>query len=212
MLDRNGNGARSGLIAALVVSALSLTGVVRAGTSTPGAAASRVDDRARLIAEVKPMLALTAYRERSVITFRGKTTTRLLEFVAPDRIHVSGGVSPETISIGSKTWMRIPGAGWQPSPIGIGSMVRAMRTSSSFSQLANDENATYVDGGAGTWNGQPALIFRSTLRYGSLSAHSTIYIMRDHYIHHIDSTTSSGTTSEDYDEFNSRGISIQPPA
>jgi hypothetical protein len=128
----------------------------------------------------------------------GANTTTEIE--KPDRIHVIMG-STEIIAVGNKSWKR-SGSGWQnypPMPV---------------AQILATSNTTFdkklgscVDGGMGSWHGQPAHIFKGTTMDGGKPAVTTIYVFSDGFVHHVESAGPRGSFSGDFSNFNSTNIS-----
>ncbi len=173
---------------------------------------AQADDRARLMEDAKPYLTMTSYRAKMTMTTSGTTHTRTIEFVAPDRVRMTGD-SPmgNLVSIGSRSWMQLPGRGWTASPAAIGSMMGQMRDPANIEKFSKDAHQVVTFKGNGTWQGQPAHLYAVSSSFSGYSSHATVYVLPDHYVHHIETTGQYGTSSIDYSDFNSKSISIVPP-
>jgi hypothetical protein len=145
-----------------------------------------------------------SYRAIMTSGLSGKTTVSTIDIVKPDRFHETG-TNEEMIAIGHKAWMRMGSAGWKSLP--------GMDVSDLFSttgvKFKNTNGLSCVDAGMGLWHGQPAHIYKgaSTSVHGPV--HSTLYVMSDGYVHHIEMTTTSGNVEMDFTNFNS--ASVNPP-
>jgi outer membrane lipoprotein-sorting protein len=172
---------------------------------------ARADDRARLMDDAKMYLTLTSYRATMTTTAHGQTQKRTIEFVAPDRVRMSGGSPMNLVSIGSRSWMQLPGRGWTASPVGIGAMVGKMRDPANIEKFSKDAHQVVTFKGNGTWQGQPAHLYAVSSSFSGYESHATVYVLPDHFVHHIETTGQYGTSTIDYSDFNSKSISIQPP-
>lgn len=128
------------------------------------------DPREALAGAMRAMLAATSYRARSVSSSSSGTTgTAVLEFVAPDRFHITRETElpgrprlrQETIVIGDTTWMKRGDAPWQPFPINVGDLIRQFRNPRVIEELANATEVKLI--GPDTIEGAPALVYEYTL-------------------------------------------------
>ena len=135
-------------------------------TTTAGA-----NPRAELTDAVKAQLNAKSYRARlDSSSSNGMTGTTLIEFVAPDRFHMTqnsqlpgrGNVRQEIIIVGKDTWMRMGDAAWQKFPVDVGQIIAQFRDPKVLDELTQSADIKFV--GADTVDGTPALVYEYTIK------------------------------------------------
>jgi hypothetical protein len=160
-----------------LVSSMTLLLLLAAGGSSWSAArggsnvvTAAADPHEALTGALRAMLAATSYRAHTVSSSSSGTTgTTALEFVAPDRFHITREtelpgrprVRQETIVIGDTTWMKQGDAPWQPFPLNVGELIRQFRNPQVIEELAKAAEVRLV--GPDTIEGMPALVYEYTL-------------------------------------------------
>src|SRR5215216_3686117 len=95
----------------------------RASTAPAPAAASQ-DPLDFMTKAIRAQLDAKSYRARMESSFGGQNSTRVVEFVAPDRFHMTSDID-EIIIVGPSTYRRTKNGQWQKFPVDVGSMVSA---------------------------------------------------------------------------------------
>jgi hypothetical protein len=98
----------------------------------------------------------------------GATNTIVIEFVAPDRYHMSthsqaGGrdTTLEYVIVGKDTFVRMNGAEWRRFPVDMSQMISAIRDPKMLDELAKASDVKFV--GPDTLDGSPMLVYEYTL-------------------------------------------------
>lgn len=139
----------------------------------------------------------------TTMTSDGKTS--VVDIQKPDRIHEKGPGN-EMIAIGKQTWMRFNGGPWKSYPnMNMGSV--ASMDPSSF--IKPQGTGTCTDAGPGMFHGTPAHVYKGAWTGQHGTSNTTIYVMPDGYVHHMDITTSRGPMSFDISRFNA--VTVSPP-
>jgi hypothetical protein len=156
------------------------------------------------VAAFEANLGLHSYRT-TMTTAAGAQT--VVDLVVPDRFHVSGK-NMEMISVGSRTWMRIGNAGWNPMP-GAGMNTAAIFATARQQMDVNKAGNSCVDAGLGSYGGRPAHVFNFSRSGASGTSSGKVYVFADGYVHHLETTSPHGTIEVDFSKFNS--VSVNPP-
>ncbi len=115
--------------------ALSITATTSASVATPPTTSGSLSDR--IIAAQSALMATRAYRGRTVTTLSdGTTLTTTVEFVSPDRFHITAPGGQDFVIIGRNSWQKTPDAGWQKSAIDMSSLVNSFRDPKVLEELA----------------------------------------------------------------------------
>ena len=139
-------------------------------TTTTSTAVGGANPRAELTAAVRAQLGAQSYRaQMQSSTSNGMTSTTVIEYVAPDRYHMTqdaqlpGGntFKQETLIVGKDTWMRRQGGAWQKFPVDVGQIVAQFRDPKMLDELAKSSDIKFV--GPDTVDGAPALVYEYTL-------------------------------------------------
>ena len=139
-------------------------------TTTTSTAAGGANPRAELTAALNAQMSAQSYRaQMQSSTSNGMTSTTVIEYVAPDRYHMtqdaqmSNGTAlkQETLIIGKDTWMRQQGGAWQKFPVDVGQIVAQFRDPKMLAELAKSTDIKFV--GPDTVGGAPALVYEYTL-------------------------------------------------
>lgn len=98
----------------------------------------------------------------------GATNTIVIEYVAPDRYHMSthsqaGGrdTTLEYVIVGKDTFMRMNGGEWRRFPVDMSQMISAIRDPKMLDELAKASDVKFV--GPDTLDGAPMLVYEYTL-------------------------------------------------
>jgi hypothetical protein len=139
------------------------------GTSPAQPNTAGTDPRGELIRAQNAMLAAKSYRARLVgSSSRGTNSTMLIEFVAPDRFHMTredelssqGSIKSETISLGQETYVKRGDDPWQKFPANVGGLMALFRDPKVIEELSRSAEVKFV--GPDTLDGAPAMIYQST--------------------------------------------------
>ena len=139
-------------------------------SSAGSAISAGVDPRGQLIKAMRAMLAATSYRSRMLSSGSGGTSSStVLEFVAPDRFHMSretetpgrGAKKQETIIIGNDTWMKMDGAPWQRFPANLGDVIKQLRNPKVIEELTQATEVKFI--GPDVLDGSPTMVYQYTL-------------------------------------------------
>jgi hypothetical protein len=209
----NARSVTSGPAARWLV-ALTLAVVFVAG---PTAAAGQGDGSARdaVLKAVQAQRNAKAYRVH--ITLNNGTIQNVLEYVAPDRFHLTSSSGSETIIIGDKTYQRLKGGKWMLFPVNIGSIVAEFRDPKYLDQLT--QQLTDVQQvGTDTLNGAAMTVYtyKTDQKAGDIAVTSTVKLwigVSDGLPHkqetqnHIGEVASNGVNTIEYDP----SIKIDPP-
>ena len=140
------------------------------GTSPANPVKAGANPRAELVDAMKAQMSTKSYRAQMVsASSSGTNSTTVIEFVAPDRFHMTqnvdvpghGPTKRETIIVGKDTWMKTGDASWQKFPIDIGQMITQFRDPKMLDELAKSTEVKYD--GPDTLDGAPALVYEYTL-------------------------------------------------
>jgi hypothetical protein len=98
----------------------------------------------------------------------GATNTIVIEFVAPDRYHMSThtqmngrDTTLEYVIVGKDTFMRMNGGEWRRFPVDMSQMISAIRDPKMLDELAKASDVKFV--GPDTLDGSPMLVYEYTL-------------------------------------------------
>jgi len=128
------------------------------------------DPRGELIKAMRAMLAARSYRSRMLSSgSSGTSSIIVLEFVAPDRFHMSRETeSPgrptmkqETIIIGNDTWMKMGGAPWQRFPANLGDVIKQLRNPKVVEELTQATEVKFI--GPDVLDGSPTMVYQYTV-------------------------------------------------
>ena len=141
------------------------------GSSAPAnPVTAGANPRAELTRAMGAQLSAKSYRAQMVTTSSsGMNGTTTVEFVAPDRFHMTqntempgrGGGKREIIIVGKDTWMKAGDAQWQKFPVDIGGIVAQFRDPKVLEELSQSAEIKYL--GPDTIDGAPALVYQYTL-------------------------------------------------
>jgi hypothetical protein len=180
--------------------------------NTATASANPQDD---LITATKAQFDAKSFRARMVMSLSdGRTSSRLGEFVAPNRFHMVTD-HDEAIVVGDATYRREPGKPWQRLPIDVGQIVADFRNSSAIDELRKAD-VKFV--GAEVLDGVSTLVYQftttNTLGMNVTSVCKTWVGAADHLPRKIEveadfNSTKAKTTNTYYDY--DADIRIEPP-
>jgi len=158
------------LFCAFFLICTAVTGSISNATNQPETSTGAgADPRDELIKAMRTMLGARSYRSRTTSSSSsGITSTTMLEFVAPDRFHLSretqsqrGTLKQETIIIGNDSWMKTGGASWQTFPMDLGNLIAQLRNPKVVDELAHATEVKFI--GTDTLEGTPAMVYQFTL-------------------------------------------------
>ena len=129
------------------------TGDTKQPISTSG---SPLDSLAQ---SMRAQLATKSFRARISSSNQNIPGETVVEFVAPDRLHLTNPIS-EMIAVGTETYTRETGGPWQKAPINANEMAAKFRDPKLIDQLDKNYNVTLV--GADTLNGAPMMVYEYT--------------------------------------------------
>lgn len=153
--------ARTGAYFALAILISALAGCAKSENSgSTGEAKQPVSPSASpldsLAKSMRAQLASKSFRARissSSQTIPGET---VVEFVAPDRLHLTNPIS-ELIAVGSETYTRQGNGPWQKAPISANEMAAKFRDPKLIDELDKNYNVTLV--GPDTLDGVPMMVY-----------------------------------------------------
>jgi len=130
--------------------------------SSSGAAPAATNDNAVdfVTKAMRAQLEAKSFRARMESSFAGQNSTRVVEFVAPDRFHMTSDMD-ETIIVGPTTYRRVKGGQWQKFPMDVGSMVNAFRDPKIIDELTKSAEIKFL--GPDVLDGTPTLIYQYTM-------------------------------------------------
>ena len=108
---------------------------------------------------MRTQLAAKSYRVRISSYPSPVQGETVVEYVAPDRIHMSNPLS-EMIAVGSVTYTRQGGGPWEKAPINAGEIARTFRDPKLIDQLTTNYDIKYV--GQDTLDGAAMLVYEYT--------------------------------------------------
>ena len=105
---------------------------------------------------MRTQLAAKSYRVRISSVSMSPQGDTVVEYVAPDRIHMTNPLS-EMIAVGSQTYTRQGQGPWQKAPFDAGEIARNLRDPKLVDQLATNYDIKFV--GQETMDGAPMLVY-----------------------------------------------------
>jgi hypothetical protein len=156
-----------------------------------------------------------SYRARMESSYEGQNSTRIMEFVAPDRFHMTSDID-EIIIVGSATYRRTKGGPWQKFPADVGGMVTAFRDPKMIDELSKNTEIKFL--GTDVLDGTPTLVYQytTTNAFGSgMTSTSKTWIGTADSLPRkseveADVNNQKSKTTITYYDYNA-GISIEPP-
>jgi hypothetical protein len=129
--------------------------------------------RDAVLAAMRAQLAQPAYRVRQSSAYGGATGTRLIEFVAPDRLRLvdEAGASPAVVVIGSRGWRQVDGR-WQADDGSASAMAGALATMGNPAVVSGlaEKISEVRDLGGETLNGEAVRLFQYSTVTGPAEA------------------------------------------
>ena len=178
------------------------------GTANPAATEA-------LTQAISAQLNAKSFRARFDGTTNGQETARTIEYVAPDRFHITSD-DLESIIIGNTAWSRKKDGPWQKETIDAGQLLAVVRDPKIVDEIRKNAVVTLV--GPDTLDAKPMTVYEYTLRNvmgtGMTSRAKAWVSVADSLPHRIESETEfSGQTSKStitYFDYNT-DIKIEPP-
>ena len=157
------NGLKIFLLCALMFAGA--CGIHDGGHSTNSGGASPASTDANPIdvmtASMKAQLDAKSYRARLESLADGKNMTMTIEYVAPDRFHMTAPMN-ETIIVGSDTFVKLPTGQWQKVPINANEMISSFRDPKMIEELRNSTDVKFL--GTDSLDGVPVKIYQYTVK------------------------------------------------
>jgi hypothetical protein len=184
------------------------------GATSAGGTVSAAATEA-LTKAISAQLSAHSYRARVDATLNGEETARTIEYVAPDRFHITSEAD-ETLIIGDTVWARPKDGKWQKQPMNANAMLAAVRDPRIVDEIR--KNAVVALVGPDTLDAKPMTVYEYTLRnvMGTpMTSRAKAWIaVADSLPHRIESETEfNGQTSKStvtYFDYNT-DIKIEPP-
>lgn len=110
---------------------------------------------------IRAQLDAKSFRARMESDFGGQSSTRVVEFVAPDRFHMTSDID-EIIIVGPASYRRAKGGQWQKLPADMGSMINAFRDPKIIEELGKGAEVKFL--GPDVLDGTPTLVYQYTLK------------------------------------------------
>ena len=160
-------------------------------------------------------LSAKSFRARMDSVFGGQEIAQTIEYVAPDRFHMTGD-SNETIVIGGNAWMRQQEGAWQKQSINASTLIAAVRDPKMIDLIRKNAEVRFI--GPDTLDAKPMMVYEYTLRNlmgTGMSSHVKAWIsVADHLPHRMETEIEiKGNTSKatiTYFDYNA-DIKIEPP-
>ena len=162
------------LLAIVLVAACASTLGCKSSANKNGASANRVAtaggpqattpsggntaDFEMLAQAISAQLAAKSYRARMDTVFEEQDRSATVEFVAPDRFHMTSDFA-ENIAIGSNTWMKVENKSWQKSPVDMSQALKQFRNPKMLEEMR--KNTTVKALGPDTLDGMPMNVFET---------------------------------------------------
>jgi outer membrane lipoprotein-sorting protein len=142
-----------------------------AAASNP-ATAPGADPLEDITRSMRAQMEVRSFRVRMEFSYSGSGNTRTVEFVAPDRFHMTSDKN-EVIIVGPATYMKTPKGTWQKIPMDVNAMIQSFRDPQIIDEVRKSTNATFV--GPDTLDGSPMLVYQYTMSnaFGTNSTSTT---------------------------------------
>jgi outer membrane lipoprotein-sorting protein len=112
-----------------------------------------------MTAAIKGQFDAKSYRARMESLSDGKSFMTTVEYVAPDRFHMTGPMN-ETIIVGSDAYIKLPTGQWQKVPIDANQMISSFRDPKMVEELRNSTDVKFL--GTDSIDGMPAKVYQYT--------------------------------------------------
>lgn len=149
------------------------------GTASSGASRSGKGDPQALDALTKSInaqLSARSFRARLDSTFNDQEMARTIEFVAPDRFHMTGE-HDEMIIANGQAWARLNGGAWQLQAVDVSQIIASVRDSKAVDALRKSTDVTLI--GPDTLDGKPMTVYEYTTRIAAgkgITSHAKAWI------------------------------------
>ncbi len=114
-----------------------------------------------MTASIKAQFDAKSYRARMESLSEEKGFTTTVEYVAPDRFHMTAPMN-ETIIVGSDTYVKTPTSPWQKIPINANQMISSFRDPKMVEELRNKADVKFL--GTDSIDGLPVKIYQYTIK------------------------------------------------
>ncbi len=156
--------ARIGAYLALAILISTLGGCASNEESAPtGEAKQPVSTNAApldsLAKSMRAQLATKSFRARITSSSQNMPGEFVVEYVAPDRLHMTNPVS-ELIAVGSETYTRQSGGPWQKAPMNANEMAAQFRDPKLIDELEKNYDVKLI--GPDTLDGVPMVVYEYT--------------------------------------------------
>ena len=134
------------------------------GSATPASTDANPTDA--MAASIKAQFDAKSYRARMESVTEGNNFTTTVEYVAPDRFHMTAPMN-ETIIVGADTYVKAPTGQWQKIPINANQMISSFRDPKLVEELRNNTSVKFL--GTDSLDGMPVKIYEYTVKnaYGT---------------------------------------------
>ncbi|MGA9772527.1 MAG: hypothetical protein WBV94_26070 [Blastocatellia bacterium] len=130
-------------------------------SNTSPAAATNANPVDVMTASIKAQFDAKSYRAHMQSNMDGKEFTTIIEYVAPDRFHMTAPMN-ETIIVGPNTYVKLPTGSWQKVPLNANQMISSFRDPKMIEELRNSTDVKFL--GTDTIDGTPVKIYQYTVK------------------------------------------------
>ena len=114
-----------------------------------------------MTASIQAQFDAKSYRARMESLSEGNNFTTTVEYVAPDRFHMTSPMN-ETIIVGSDTYVKPQTGQWQKVPINANQMISSFRDPKMVEELRNSTDVKFL--GSDSLDGVPVKIYQYTVK------------------------------------------------
>lgn len=185
------------------------------GTRSTGTVATDPQALDALMKAVNGQLTASSFRARLDSSINNQETARTIEFVAPDRFHMTGE-HDEMVVVGGNAWSRLDGGAWQKLSIDASQIIASVRNSQALDELRKSTDVKLI--GPDTLDGKPMTVYEYTTQNiagKGINSHSKAWVSTaDNLPRRVETATEiNGQPSKatiTYFDYNS-DIHIDPP-
>lgn len=149
------------------------------------------DDSAALKASSEALLKVKSYRVHTTTLSRGKTHTRTIEFVAPNRMHIIDE-RMEMIVVPEGTYEKLADGKWQKSPIDMSALIAKARTPEFANSVLKNTQVRLI--GSDTLDGEAMTVYEVIYTSPDLKSTSRVWISKSDHLPYKSET--EGETKE----------------
>lgn len=145
------------------------TSATSSSSTSSAPSAPTGEPRETLVKAVNAQLGAKSYRAQMVSSSsNGTNSTIEMEFVAPDRFHLTNqstvngqNMRQETIIVGSNTYMKMGAGSWQKFPVNMGEMIAQFRNPKMVEELSKGAETKFI--GPDMVDGSPTWVYQYTI-------------------------------------------------